>query len=152
MIVALSPSCPIFSPAHEASLHNLLANVVRGRNILVAPPPAELESLLPSHVWALYGEVVQQRFKTATNLRRSWLHLDSCDTCDPDRLAMWADLPVLLLVENAHTDGKFIELAIRKCRPWLAGALAGVRPQVEIVQAGGVGEFKGGSEARRRAS
>jgi hypothetical protein len=141
VILSLSEECPIFAARHEVDLHYFLHTVVSQRHVIANPSPGKLKGLLNETTWRIYGDFISQAFKTVINSNQSWVAHDACSGCDPDRLARFYALPTLLIVENATTDGSWIQTIATKLRPRLAKAFVGAPPLVEIAQAGGIGEI-----------
>ena len=142
MNIALSAECPIFKPPNEAHLHKLLyAVAVRRWHTIVAPARSRLKSSLPPHIWNIYGEQLQRSHKAAANSANEWVAHADCESCDAEKIAHFYNLPSILIVENAHTDGNWAHLVASLLRPRVARQLKGAGGAVSIVQAGGVGEI-----------
>lgn len=149
MIISLSEECEIFKPNNEVHLHQLMLTLVSKWHAIAHPSPNRLESILPPHVWRLYGDFLRQAYKTIANSKRTWVSHTSCSMCDPENLARFYSLPALLIVENAATDGEWVRLVAQQLRPALAKLFGGRHPSISVVQAGGIGEIP--KELRRHA-
>jgi hypothetical protein len=142
MILTLSEKCPIFARTEEAHLQSLLyALCVKRRHILATPDPGRLKQLLPDYLWDLHGVYLTQGSKQAINSGQRWIANADCGNCDASKLAAFCDLPALLIVENASTDGAWIKLIAQKVRPQVAAYFAGTYTKLDIRQAGGNGEI-----------
>jgi hypothetical protein len=142
MILHLSEDCPVFQEEAEMHLQRLLLTVADKRWHLIAwPNPDRLEEILPLHLWRVYGDFLRQSYKRVINSAQPWSKPTACSSCEPQKLATFFDLPVVLLVENAESDGAWIKLVMGTLKPRLRSCLNGQHPQVHIRQAGGIGEI-----------
>lgn len=141
MIVALAENCPIFESAGEAELHRFLYTIATRRHLLVSPDPVKLRKIIPSHVWRLYGDVITQSYKGATNIRRRWTWHVDCASCVPHSIGDYYSLSTLLVVENNSSDGEWVRMVVNKIRPALRQCMSGSQPPLDIRQAGGIGEI-----------
>lgn len=149
MLIALSEQCTIFAPGNERHLHRLLYAVASRWHIVAHPAPNRMRELVPSHVWSVYGEIVTQAYKSVANSRQTLVSHSDCGMCDPEKIASFYTLPSLLVVENAHTDGKWIRLVAEKLRPSVGRCFTGKQPMIQVAHAGGIGEIP--KELRRHA-
>lgn len=137
----MNENCSIFKNGNEIHLTRFLSTVASGRHILVAPSPRELASIVDSHIWKIYGEVLTQRYASSVNSPWSFSrHLD-CASCRPEAVAEYYSLPLVIIVENVHTDGTFLEMVASKIRPRFRRHFHGVDPLIRLDQAGGIGEI-----------
>lgn len=142
MIISLSEKCSIFDQANEYHLHRFLQTATgMGWHTIATPAPERLKEVLPAHVWRLYGEYLQQAWKTLINSPQRWVNHPDCAACDPAKLAEYYNQPYVLLLENQYTDGRWIKAIIKRLRPRLAYAFAQIHPRLSIQQAGGIGEI-----------
>ncbi len=141
MILAFDPSCPLFSSGREVQLNQVLLSVARQQHQIAYPAPDELARLIPGTLWLLYGEMVRQSYKNATKANRQWVRPTNCSTCDPQAIATYCGLQTMVLVENASTDGGFLRLVVDKLRPGLRRHFVGAQPNLDVRQAGGIGEL-----------
>ena len=137
----ISNTCPIFRPENEAALHHLLNKVAANWHVIALPDPERLQGLMHDNTWRVYGEWLTQAYKTTVNRPRRWIGPSDCQSCDPERLAEYCALPVLILVENVASDGEFLKLITAKLRPALGRRFSGTYPQVQLTQAGGITEL-----------
>ena len=88
----------------------------------------------------MYGEWIGKRYKQGINVKRAVFSPALCQDCDPGRLVKYLELEVVVLVENASSDGRFLRKAIEHLRPELGRLFADPRV-IDIRQAGGIGEL-----------
>lgn len=139
MILMFSDNCPIFEPTAEPHLQSLLNTVViKERHIIASPGPARLKELLPKHVWDCYGEYLVQASKQAINSYQRWAQNADCSVCDASKVAQFWELPTILIVEDADSDGAWTMLITRKLRPRLFRFMTGRYVGLEIRHAGGI--------------
>lgn len=140
MDVALSPGCPLFEEQHDLELMTVLRGVRRGWHSLATPSPTELKKLLPAHTWETYGVLLAE--STKASAYAPYLHAPTdCRTCDPEALADLLGQPVVLIVENPTTDGRFVSEVSARLRPRVHRRLAGPDASIVIVHGGGIGEI-----------
>ena len=137
MQLVLSENCPIFTHNNARYLHRLLDAVAKGWHNIVSPAPEVLRRLLNS-TWDVYGELLHRGLKSGVH-KQAYFRPASCEGCDPDRLSAFLAQPVTLLVENATTDGGFLQAAAEVLRPGLSSSFSGNRSSVAVEQAGGIG-------------
>lgn len=143
MILELSDTCPILvSRQAEVHLHKLLyAITIYEWHMIAVPAPSRLKEILPPHIWTVYGEYMTQAFKRSANAPGVLAVHSDCGACDPVKMADYYSLPVVLIVENAQTDGAWFELVADKLRPRLARRMKGEHPSLTVSNAGGIGEI-----------
>jgi hypothetical protein len=142
VILVLAENCPIFDSGARAHLQDLLFTIiVKQRHTLASPAPDRLERLLPKDLWEFYREYLIQAQKQSINSHQKWVQSADCSACDAAKLANFCDLPTVLIVENAGTDGEWVKLVIRKLRPRLMRYLNEPYVALELRQAGGIGEI-----------
>jgi hypothetical protein len=139
--LALSDTCPIFKTGNERYLHRLLDRILQGWHILASPDPVRLQQLLSVETWRIYGIFLTSSYKGATTSFRTLAHPADCASCDVDSLSLFLNLPTVLLVENAKSDGDFIKAVANRLKPRLNGSLRGAYQSVQIYQGGGIGEL-----------
>ncbi|WFF08279.1 hypothetical protein O7622_06870 [Micromonospora sp. WMMD1076] len=100
-------------------------------------------------MWELYGDFLVQSQKLGINAPQGVVFHKECQSCDPYRLAEFYTLPVAVLVENPHTDGRWLQLIVNKLRPRLARYLNGPGKAVDLRHGGGIGSVP--AELRRLA-
>jgi len=91
-----------------------------------------------------------QGFKRATTSLKTFTMHENCNTCDPDHVAHFYSVPLIVIVENAATDGEWLNMVARHLRPSLRYLLKLDKNMVDIRQAGGIGEIP--KEIRRLAT
>jgi hypothetical protein len=148
MIIYLSSDCPALAGGDPKHLYRLFATLQNGGHVIASPTPAQLESLLPGDVWRVWADQIKQSYRLNAN-RAGLLKPAPCEACRPLALIQFCELPVLLLVENATTDGGFFGLALAKLRPHISAAFSGVQPRLRVENGGGAGEL--GKEIRRHS-
>jgi hypothetical protein len=139
--LSLSDNCPIFKLGNERHLYHLLYSIVQGWHILANPDPARLQQLLSAEAWATYGIFITKSYKGATTSFRTLAHPGDCGSCNVESLSQFLNMPTVLLVENAQSDGEFIVAVASRLRPRLNRSLRSDRQSVEIFQGGGIGEL-----------
>src|SRR5260370_13148730 len=105
MIVSLSENCPIFRPAAETYLHRLMyAIAIQGWHLVALPDPSRLESVLPPHIWKLYGPYLRQSYKEIVNSPQSIASHGDCDHSDPPKLAAFYGIPFTIFFETINSN------------------------------------------------
>ena len=150
MIVALSDECPLFHPPNEIYLHRFLLTIAARWHAIVSPSPERLQTILPQHVWSVYGGLLSRAYPIAVNSSQSWVSHQDCGTCDAKKISMYYSLPVLVVVENAQTDGAWLRAIADRLRPSVSRRFNGNDPMISVIQAGGIGEIP--KEVRRLAT
>ena len=139
MILQLSEECPIFQSASEPYLQRLLYTITMQRWHLIAmPSPDRLESILPDHLWRTYRDLLLQTYKQATTSAMTIAINPNCNACDPEKLVRFFTMPVVVIVEDVHSDGAWIRLVASNLRPRLARQTTGDSPCLEFHHAGGI--------------
>ncbi len=148
MILELSEACPVFEANAEVHLQRLLyAVAVQGWHLIAVPSPDRLEVLLPPHLWRTYREFLRQSYKQVINSPMTIASHSDCSSCDPALLITFYTLPVLILVEDVHSDGEWVRFIAIKLRPRLARRMTSRYPDIEFRHAGGIGQIP--AELRR---
>jgi len=142
MILQLSEECPIFQSASEPYLQRLLyAIAVQRWHLIAMPSPDRLESILPGHLWRTYRDFLLQAYKQATTSAMTIAINPNCNACDPEKLVRFFTMPVVVVVEDVHSDGAWIRLVASNLRPSLARQAVGDSPCLEFHHAGGIGQM-----------
>jgi hypothetical protein len=141
MNLQLSDECPIFRPASEPHLHRFLYTIVQDWHAIIFPAPDRLRQIISNEIWRVYGDYLTQAYKKAINDSKPFRHPIDCARCIPEKVVDYCALPVLLIVENAESDGAWINMVTRVLRRRLSYYLNGNHPRVALYNGGGVGEI-----------